>query len=549
MGNITSTAYPHLYIIKMTNNSLPLVPFLHTILKYNNKTINDTDPRIFMNILQETDLTLEIMDLRNKNKFEITIPRGTSRLGINVIKLNGDIKPFKLTVVNVKGWNWKESDGEGETWKESDTGRESVGNVLNNENNNLNNENNNLNMSNMNNNENNFSNTFKTNTFKTNTFKANFKVNDKILGLENMFFEGEDEMINYIKRNVGSLVNFVIIRDGKVKLVPMELKEEMGCELKSGIFYKLNNDEYFVEGYTGEIRKEEIRKGNCEKGESKEIVREERESKERERDGNKGERDGNKGERDGNKGERDGNKGERDGNKGESDGNNNNNEIRMDDNVNNEGNNEGSYYDLNNGNYRNGNNDNFPDDSHPLIPDDNHSPIPDGNKQTLINNNYPLIPDEDIRKEENDVRKEENDVRKTEEEIKEIPRIINEEPYDVIFDNVAMSHEDFFMESEEGPVMKEEAYDRYRKMKDGVKMEKEMGEREMREREMDQDRNSPSSLNQKNPSSLNQKNPSSQPACDPLSVREMKEALVAARNGKEEESDYNLFVTSDDDKV
>lgn len=87
MGNAQSAPKHNLYITKVSNMDLPICPFIHTIVGYNSMTVEGIDPLMFRQVLQSQDLSLEILDVRNGSRFKVKIPRGTEKLGINVVKL------------------------------------------------------------------------------------------------------------------------------------------------------------------------------------------------------------------------------------------------------------------------------------------------------------------------------------------------------------------------------------------------------------------------------------------------------------------------------
>ena len=102
MGNTPSEIKQQFYILKVSNKDLPLCPFIHAIIKYNNQPIIDTDPRIFKEILVNSDLVLDIVDIRDNSTFSITIPKGTEKLGLNVMKIKDSISLMKIRINNVR---------------------------------------------------------------------------------------------------------------------------------------------------------------------------------------------------------------------------------------------------------------------------------------------------------------------------------------------------------------------------------------------------------------------------------------------------------------
>lgn len=193
MGNKASSIRQHLYILKVSNPALPVCPFIHTITKYNGAPIVDTDPRIFREILLSSDLALEIMDIRSRAVFDICVPRGTARLGVNVVKTHGDVSLLKMRVTNVR-----------------------EGSAL--------------------------------------------RIDDHILGIENMHLRDEDELVEHIKSSIGSeggcMLRMVLVRNGAVCVEEVEAKDDMGCELGMGILHRVGMSEYYMANYDGGIRRQ-----------------------------------------------------------------------------------------------------------------------------------------------------------------------------------------------------------------------------------------------------------------------------------------------------
>lgn len=102
MGNIQSMPKINLYITKVSNDDLPLCPFIHTIVSFNCPNPQELDPVLLKKTLMERDLHLEIMDIRNNSKFMITVPCGTERLGITVVKLSKIPNLLNIRVIAVK---------------------------------------------------------------------------------------------------------------------------------------------------------------------------------------------------------------------------------------------------------------------------------------------------------------------------------------------------------------------------------------------------------------------------------------------------------------
>lgn len=102
MGNAQSAPRHNLYITKVSNMDLPICPFIHAIVGYNSMSVKDIDPLMFRQILLSQDLSLEILDVRDGSKFKVKIPRGTEKLGINVIKLSLVPELMKMQVTAVK---------------------------------------------------------------------------------------------------------------------------------------------------------------------------------------------------------------------------------------------------------------------------------------------------------------------------------------------------------------------------------------------------------------------------------------------------------------
>jgi len=102
MGNIQSMPKINLYITKVSNDDLPLCPFIHTIVSFNCPNPQELDPVLLKKTLMERDLHLEIMDIRNSSKFMITVPCGTEKLGITVVKLSKIPNLLNIRVIAVK---------------------------------------------------------------------------------------------------------------------------------------------------------------------------------------------------------------------------------------------------------------------------------------------------------------------------------------------------------------------------------------------------------------------------------------------------------------
>lgn len=100
MGSTTSQPITHLYILRVDNPDIPLVPFIHSIIKYNNNSISDVDPQVFSSILKNSNLLLEICDVRTGSRFTIDVPAGTTKLGINVVKIHGDVHLLGIEVLS-----------------------------------------------------------------------------------------------------------------------------------------------------------------------------------------------------------------------------------------------------------------------------------------------------------------------------------------------------------------------------------------------------------------------------------------------------------------
>lgn len=188
MGNSLSSVKQHLYILKVSNLSLPLCPFIHTIIGFNDRPVSDTDPRVFREILSSSDLVLEIMDIRDSSTFRVCVPQGTERLGLNVIKLKDEVSLLNVRVTNVR-------DG------------------------------------------------------------SCFRASDQILGIENVYLETEEQLINHIKNNVGSNAVLVLARDECVVTEKLELKSDMGCEIGVGILYKPSPVDYYMSAYDQKIKR------------------------------------------------------------------------------------------------------------------------------------------------------------------------------------------------------------------------------------------------------------------------------------------------------
>lgn len=102
MGNAQSVPRHNLYITKVSNMDLPLCPFIHAIVGCNEIPVEDIDPLALKQVLASQDLLLEALDVRDGTKFRLRVPRGTERLGINVIKLASVPELMKMQVTAVK---------------------------------------------------------------------------------------------------------------------------------------------------------------------------------------------------------------------------------------------------------------------------------------------------------------------------------------------------------------------------------------------------------------------------------------------------------------
>lgn len=102
MGNAQSVPRHNLYITKVSNMDLPLCPFIHAIVGYNEMPVEGTDPLALRQVLESGDLLLEVLDVRDSARFKLRIPRGTERLGINVIKLASVPELMKMQVTAVR---------------------------------------------------------------------------------------------------------------------------------------------------------------------------------------------------------------------------------------------------------------------------------------------------------------------------------------------------------------------------------------------------------------------------------------------------------------
>lgn len=186
MGNNISELAEHLYILKMVNNDLPLVPFIHTITKYNGQQIKSTDPRIFKEILAASSLILEIMDVRDRSTFTIEIPQGTEKLGINVVKVKGNVHPLRIRLLSAR------QDGP-------------------------------------------------------------FMIDDQILGIENVFLESEDEFVRCLKTRKGENIQLIVARGGSVLSVSVDVEDDLGCEIGTGLFYQIDGKDYYMNGYNSKV--------------------------------------------------------------------------------------------------------------------------------------------------------------------------------------------------------------------------------------------------------------------------------------------------------
>lgn len=105
MGNTQSLPKHNFYLTKVSNIDLPLVPFIHTIVGYNNTPVRDTDPLVLREILNTQDLCLDVLDILLNRIFKVTIPKfsgESEKLGINIIKLKNIPTLMKIQVTAVK---------------------------------------------------------------------------------------------------------------------------------------------------------------------------------------------------------------------------------------------------------------------------------------------------------------------------------------------------------------------------------------------------------------------------------------------------------------
>lgn len=102
MGNtVSETVQPQLYILRVTNKDLPLCPFIHSIVKFGDTPVAEQDPRVFKDILAREDLVLEVRDLLQDETFKVRIPRGTSQLGINVVRMTEKVRVLCIRITSV----------------------------------------------------------------------------------------------------------------------------------------------------------------------------------------------------------------------------------------------------------------------------------------------------------------------------------------------------------------------------------------------------------------------------------------------------------------
>lgn len=86
--------------------------------------------------------------------------------------------------------------------------------------------------------------------------KSKLQIGDHIIGIENMYIENENDLFLEIGSNENT--RLVVLRDNAVIIVETEGKE-LGCEIGSGLLFSIPEREYYIEGYTGLIKKEEIK--------------------------------------------------------------------------------------------------------------------------------------------------------------------------------------------------------------------------------------------------------------------------------------------------
>lgn len=197
MGNTQSLPKRNFYITRVTNMDLPLVPFVHTIVGFNNTPVRDTDPIKLKEVLRTQDLCLEVLDVILNKRFQVVIPQGGTsdgKMGINVTKLAALPVPLRAQITAVRE-----------------------------------------------------------------TADTPLRAGDRILGIDNVYVENEEELFFEIKSN--REVRLVVLRGDEVEL--MDCKgPEIGCEVGTGLLYSVPEREYVMRGYTGKIVKGGVTSSN-----------------------------------------------------------------------------------------------------------------------------------------------------------------------------------------------------------------------------------------------------------------------------------------------
>lgn len=209
MGNGHSIFKNYYYITRVTNLNLPLVPFVHLIIGYNNMPANGMNHSVHQQSSGPQNLVLDVLDLALNQTFKLTIPKfnyqsnfmnniGTQHgyscfsfidptLGITVVNIKELPVLLKMRVISIK--------------KSSNT---------------------------------------------------KLEVNDNILGIEGEYCLNEQNLIERIKGDGN--VRLLAIRNGEVIAVDVE-NSEIGCDVGMGDPYSIKAEEIYMKGYTGMIRK------------------------------------------------------------------------------------------------------------------------------------------------------------------------------------------------------------------------------------------------------------------------------------------------------
>jgi len=190
MGNAQSLPKHNFYLTRVTNLDLPLVPFIHTITGFNNTSLRDVEPTRLKEVLRTQDLCLEVLDIVLNRQFQVRIPQGSIADG----RIGINVTKLAALPTPLRA--------------QVTAVRESAETPL--------------------------------------------KVGDRILGIDNVYVENEEELFFEIKSS--KQMRLVVLRDDKVEIMEYS-GPEMGCEVGTGLIYTVPEKEYKMKGYNGKIVK------------------------------------------------------------------------------------------------------------------------------------------------------------------------------------------------------------------------------------------------------------------------------------------------------